>query len=32
MKRIEWAREFFSVVDSREPEEIATYMTDNVRL
>ena len=32
MNRNEWAREFFSVVDSRKPEKIATYMTDNVRL
>jgi ketosteroid isomerase-like protein len=32
MDRTQWAREFFSVVDSRQPEKIATYMTDDVRL
>jgi hypothetical protein len=28
----EWATEFFKVVDSRQPEKIAEYMTDKVRL
>lgn len=32
MNRNEWAKEFFAVVDSRKPEEIAAYMTDDVRL
>jgi ketosteroid isomerase-like protein len=32
MSRNEWAKEFFAVVDSRKPEKIAAYMTDDVRL
>jgi ketosteroid isomerase-like protein len=28
----EWVEEFFSVVDSKKPEKIATYTTDDVRL
>lgn len=27
-----WAREFFRVVDSRQPQKIAQYMTEDVRL
>ena len=27
MNREQWAKEFFAVVDSRQPEKIATYMT-----
>lgn len=27
-----WTREFFSAVDSRQPEKIAQYMTEDVRL
>jgi hypothetical protein len=32
VNREQWAEEFFSVVDSRQPEKIAAYMTSNVRL
>jgi len=32
MNRNEWAKEFFTIVDSRQPEKIAKYMTDDVRL
>jgi ketosteroid isomerase-like protein len=32
MNRKQWAKEFFAVVDSRQPEKIAAYMTDDVRL
>ncbi len=32
MNHKQWAKEFFAVVDSRQPEKIATYMTDDVRL
>jgi hypothetical protein len=32
MNRKQWAKEFFVVVDSRQPEKITTYMTDDVRL
>jgi ketosteroid isomerase-like protein len=32
MNRNEWAKEFFAVVDSRKPEKIVTYMTEDVRL
>jgi hypothetical protein len=32
MNRNEWAKEFFAAVDSRKPEKIAAYMTDDVRL
>jgi len=28
----QWAKEFFAVVDSRQPAKIAEYMTDDVRL
>ena len=32
MNREQWARDFVPVVDSRQPEKIAAYMTSNVRL
>ena len=32
MNRAQWAKELFAVVDSRQPEKIAAYMTTNVRL
>jgi hypothetical protein len=32
MIRKQWAKEFFAVVDSRQPAKIAEYMTDDVRL
>ena len=32
MNRNEWAKEFFAAVDSRKPEKISAYMTDDVRL
>ena len=32
MNHKQWAEEFFAVVDSRQPEQIAAYMTGDVRL
>ena len=32
VNREQWARDFVPVVDSRQPEKIAAYMTSNVRL
>jgi ketosteroid isomerase-like protein len=32
VNREQWVKEFFAVVDSRQPEKIAAYMTSNVRL
>jgi hypothetical protein len=32
VNRAQWAKEFSAVVDSRQPEKIAAYMTTNVRL
>jgi hypothetical protein len=32
VNREQWVRDFFAVVDSRQPEKIAAYMTSNVRL
>jgi hypothetical protein len=32
VNREQWAKDFFAVVDSRQPQKIAAYMTTNVRL
>jgi SnoaL-like domain len=32
VNREQWAKEFFAIVDSNQPEKIVAYMTTNVRL